>query len=331
MTRQRKAIAWIAVVVALGVLSVAAAAFVSRWRARRPVEIQGVVLRADTDPRKQVPVPGAEISATAGEFVASAKSDSAGYFRLTIPSAWKPPQNLTLRFRHDNYERLEMTQSTASPVYVARLRPSGALEPAVLRRPAVAIKEVRVRYTVKSTNAVNLGSEAKAFEAANTGGLPCNAHPPCSPDGRWKATLNSQVFDAGEGNEFSNARLSCIAGPCPFTRMESGDLSNPSQKISVSVLNWSDTATFLLESEVIHTMASNIVRQLYPVIFGPAMNFTLPASAEGPSIEAEVGGNDIVFPLGPALHLSWAVCTATPAADQSKQFRCDLKPGFAFK
>jgi hypothetical protein len=188
-----------------------------------------------------------------------------------------------------------------------------------------------VRYTVKTTTLVNLGSEAKAFEAANTGGVPCDARPPCSPDGKWKATVNSQVFDAGAGNEFRNARLSCIAGPCPFTRMQTGDLASPTQKIRVSVLNWSDTATFLLESEVTHTTTSNIVRQLYPVIFGPAMNFTLPAGAEGPSIDTEVNGTEIVFPLGPTLNLSWAVCTATPAADQSTQFRCDLKPGYEFK
>jgi hypothetical protein len=78
-------------------------------------------------------------------------------------------------------------------------------------------------------------------------------------------------------------------------------------------------------------MTSNIVRQLYPVIFGPAMNFTLPAGAEGPSILTELNGAEIVFPLGPALRLSWAVCTATPAADQATQFRCELKPGYEFK
>lgn len=333
MTRIPRAVALVAAAMVLGLLAATLAVFLSRWRAQRPIEIQGVVLRADPDPRKQVPVPGAEISATSGEFVAAGKSDSAGFFQLKLPSAWKSPQNLKLRVRHDNYEPLEMSEGAAGRICIARLVPIARVQPVALTRSLVAIRAdvLRVRYTVKSTTVMNLGSEAKAFEAANTGGVPCNARPPCSPDGKWKATLNSQVFDAGEGNEFRNARLSCIAGPCPFTRLESGDLTGSSQKIKVSVLNWSDTATFLLESEVTHTMTSNIVRQLYPVIFGPAMNFTLPAGAQGPSVETELNGTEIVFPLGPGLHLSWAVCTATSVADQATQFRCELKPGYEFK
>jgi len=35
-------------------------------------------------------------------------------------------------------------------------------------------------------------------------------------------------------------------------------------------------------------MTSDMVRETYPVIFGRALNFSLPASAEGPSIEAEI-------------------------------------------
>jgi hypothetical protein len=61
------------------------------------------------------------------------------------------------------------------------------------------------------------------------------------------------------------------------------------------------------------------------------MNFTLPAASEGPSIEADLGGMEIVFPLGPALKLSWAACSATSAPDHTTQFRCELKDGYEFK
>jgi hypothetical protein len=61
------------------------------------------------------------------------------------------------------------------------------------------------------------------------------------------------------------------------------------------------------------------------------MNFTLPAGSEGPSIEADLGGMEIVFPLGPALKLSWATCSATPAPDHTTQFRCQLKDGYEFQ
>src|SRR5207244_4552017 len=63
--------------------------------------------------------------------------------------------------------------------------------------------------------------------------------------------------------------------------------------------NWSDTATFLMEAEVFHPMETSIVHESYPVIFGPTLNFTLPADAEGICIESDLNGERIVFPLGP--------------------------------
>jgi hypothetical protein len=87
----------------------------------------------------------------------------------------------------------------------------------------------------------------------------------------------------------------------------------------------------LLEAEVIHPMTSDMVRETYPVIFGRTMNFSLPSSAEGPSIEAEVAGDPIIFPLGPDLFLRWADCQMIVDRDQSKNYRCELKPGYQFR
>jgi hypothetical protein len=78
-------------------------------------------------------------------------------------------------------------------------------------------------------------------------------------------------------------------------------------------------------------MESDIVRQSYPVIFGQTLNFTLPAAAEGVSIEAEINGAPIVFPLGPDLYLSWADCNARVNSDQTKVYRCELKPKYGFR
>jgi len=59
------------------------------------------------------------------------------------------------------------------------------------------------------------------------------------------------------------------------------------------------------------------------------MNFTLPVAAQGMSIEAQMNGSEIVFPLGPNLRLSWADCTLT-ATEQARLYRCDVKPGYRF-
>jgi len=165
----------------------------------------------------------------------------------------------------------------------------------------------------------------------NTGNIPCNNQPPCSPDGKWKAAMGSVSLDAGEGNEFRNARVSCIAGPCPFTKIEQEELSPDRSHFNVSVRNWSDATTFLLEAEVVRPMTSDMVRESYPVIFGRALNFSLPAQAEGPSIEAEIDREAIVFPLGPDLLLRWADCHSAVDKDQSKTYRCELKPGYQFR
>jgi hypothetical protein len=198
-------------------------------------------------------------------------------------------------------------------------------------RPEAAVSNVRVRYSVKTTTEADVGSAVKTFQVANKGDVPCKGSHPCSPDGKWKAALSSATLDAGEGNEFRNARVSCIAGPCPFSRVEFEDLSRGGRKVNVSVRNWSDTTTFLVEAEVVHPMVSDLVRESYPVIFGRALNFSLPPLAEGPSIEAEINGESIVFPLGPDLYLSWADCHVRVDKDQAKAYRCELKPGYRFK
>jgi hypothetical protein len=190
---------------------------------------------------------------------------------------------------------------------------------------------VRLRYTVKTTTTRNISSAAQPFQIKNKGNVPCDEHGPCSPDGKWKAAIGSVSLDAGEGNEFRNARLSCIAGPCPFTKVESDNIAHPGRNLRASIRNWSDTTTFLVEAEVTRTMISDMVRQSYPIIFGDAMEFTLPANAEGPCIEAELDGTDIVFPLGPAMRLSWASCIVDVSQDHTKLFQCELKPGYAFR
>ena len=69
----------------------------------------------------------------------------------------------------------------------------------------------------------------------------------------------------------------------------------------------------------------------YPAIFGEGMSFTLPASAESVSIEADADGQTIIFPLGPALQLSWATCDMATNEDQGRIYRCTLKSGYRFQ
>jgi hypothetical protein len=324
----RKAAIWTAIGVGLGI--VIAALMVELPRIRRERSLAGAVLIANTDPRKQLPLPNVEITAEAGGKSAWAKSDSSGFFRLNWPTGIWRGEQVTLRFRHPDYKPLEVTRPLTGELCVARMTSSSSVKELELNRAEVILTGIRVRYAVKATTTVNIGSTAKTFEVVNTGNVPCDPRSPCSPDRKWKAAIGTISLDAGEGQQFQNVRISCIAGPCPFTEIESDAFSSGGRKIGVSVRAWSDTVTFLVEADVFHSMLSDTIRHAYPSIFGRAMTFTLPPTGQGPSIEAEVNGLDIVYPLGPDLSLSWASCSVQVPSNRPKLYSCELKPGYRF-
>jgi len=313
--------------VAVGIVAVGLGMIVSR-PARARV-LTGVVLRQEGDPRKQVPIASAAISATDGVSTVTALTDAAGLFRLNWRARVWPGETIALKLRHPEYQPLDIGEAGPDELYVFRMVPV-AREPSASGGPPRIVANVRVRYAVTTTTSINAGSAVKTFEVINTGNVPCKGDHICSADGKWKAAIAGTSLDAGEGNEFAAARLSCIAGPCPFTRIEDDGFSTGGRRIHVTVRNWSDTASFLLEADVIHTMTTDMIRQSYPAEFGQGLDFTLPASAQGLSLQADIGGTDIVYPLGPTLKLSWATCSVK-VADHTKVYHCDLKPGFVFK
>jgi hypothetical protein len=318
---------WAVVAIALSIVTVL---MVVRSR-HASVTLTGVVLRQDTDPRKQLPVANVKVTATEGERSAAGQSDTSGLFRLKLTNGGWREQPVSLTFQAPGYEPLNITPPMNGELYVVRMTPIPVLAAVSAGAPEIKVKDVRIRYSEKSSSSVNVGSTAKTFTVPNTGNVPCGAKPPCSPDGKWQGSTGGVTMDAGAGQQFNNARVSCIAGPCPFTRIETGAIPRPGRTITVTVTNWSDTVTFLVEAEVTRDMPSDAIRQAYPAVYGRSMSFTLPSTAEGPSIEAEIGGAEIVYPLGPALQLSWAECTLQVGADQTKLYRCELKPGYQFQ
>ncbi|MGP0075558.1 MAG: carboxypeptidase regulatory-like domain-containing protein [Bryobacteraceae bacterium] len=296
--------------------------------------LTGVVLQQDEDPRKQLPIANAKITAREGEQTAAGESSASGVFKLKLPKERWRDRPVTLTFRHPDYRPMEvarLNEQLQGEIYVVRMTPNVTTAGAAVGLRETTIKDVRIRYAERTLSTVNVGSAAKTFTVQNIGNVPCGGKPPCSPDGKWKASEGGITMDAGQGQQFDNARVSCIAGPCPFTKVETGAIPRPGRVITVKASDWSDTVTFLVEAEVTRAMPSDAIREAYPAIYGRSMSFTLPATAEGPSIETDFGGAEIVFPLGPALQLSWADCTLQVAADQTKLYLCELKPGYQFQ
>lgn len=309
----------------------AALTLVERRRPEGVRLVTGAVLTADTNPQRQRPVAQARVSASAGASSASGTTDESGLFRLTLDPPASADQSITLKVEHHQYHPFDASNLVADQLHLVRLRP---IHPALERAnetPEVAIANVRVRYTSKAEATIEIASAARTFEFANTANVPCAGQAPCSPDGHWKATMGDFSLEAGPNRQFRNVRVSCLAGPCPFTRVTSDNFSRGGPVIRGSVLNWSDSVTYLVEAEVAQHMVSDLVRYAYPVIFERFLNFTLPPGAQGPSIEAEVKGETIIFPLGPLLRLSWATCRLDARDDGTRIYRCELKPGFTFQ
>jgi hypothetical protein len=321
------------VIAAAGVAALAFLAFIVTATLTRSEEVNlltGAVLRSDPDPREQLPIADVKITVAGAQTAQSFTSDPSGRFEIRLPRPVPLGETVRLKFRHPDYQPLDLIEPAGHRLYIVRMHPAHEVRRQP-EKPPVVISDVRIRYAAKLTTTTNIGSTVKTFQVANVANVPCNGSSTCSPDGRWKASVAGTSLDAGDGNSFRNARVSCIAGPCAFTRIVNDGFSRGGRTISVSVLNWSDTTTFLVEAEVVRTMPTETVRYLHPVIFGRSMNFTLPPSGQGPSIEADVNGEAIVFPLGPKLILSWANCSLEVARDYTKMYRCDLKEGYQFQ
>jgi hypothetical protein len=321
------------IAVGLGVVLAVGGGVLAYLRFGRPrsILLEGAVVQQDTDSRKELPIADVEVRAvTNGSVAGDTKTDTAGSFSFRLFRGLRRGRPITLSFRHPDYQPLTLNDFITDKLYVARMEPNSH-DPQAPDHPEIIIGNIVIRYSMKTASAVNVGSAVRTFQVVNTGNVRCYGQLPCSPDGRWKAAIGSATLDAGEGNILRNSRAACIAGPCPFTQIESTNPTEDRRTINVSARDWSDTATFLIEAEVFHPMDSDVISDSYPVIFDRSLNFTVPAEAEGVSVQAEINAAPIVFALGPNLFLSWAGCNSRVNKNQTTLYRCELKPGYRFR
>lgn len=332
---KKKSIIWLSVAAAI---AIAATVWLSlrHWRPHWST-IQGAVIRRDSDPRKQSPVAGVLVTASHGDASLTTLSGADGFFQVVFPGTVLPGQTVDITFQHNDYRPLELRvpirfRSSLRQLVVAAMVPIPFREIVPPAQPHTVVSNIKVRYSVNSRSNDNIGSAVRTFQVANQGNVPCHRRNPCSPGGFWKASTGSVTLDAGAGNVFRDARASCIAGPCPFTRIDSRGFADGDRMITVSATDWSDTATFLVQAEVFHTDLISEVRESYPVVFGATLNFTVPPTAEGVTLEAELNGVPIVFPLGPDVYLNWATCAQRSGSKTEKSgvYQCQLRPGFRF-
>ncbi len=331
--KAKKIALWVGICAAAATVTLVVVLRYTHW-APRMVTREGAVTRRDRDPRNQLPVAGTVITASDSKSSVTTVSGDTGYFNIQFPQRIWPREMVNLAFRHPDYKPLDETlligiHVNVNQPYVIRMTSTAAPPPAPKPHPT-KIDDVRIRYTINDRTETDVGAVVKVFEVANKGSTPCQEGDLCSPDGLWKEAKSSVTLDAGAGNIFRNVRASCIAGPCPFTRIDSSGFNRDAQKIVVSAVNWSDTATFLVEAEVYQESIVSKLRLAYPVIYGRDLHFTAPPTAEGVTIEAEVGGTLTVFPLGPDLYMGWGICNSRKGRNNDTIYQCELKPAYSF-
>jgi hypothetical protein len=207
----KKIIVWLIAAVA----TVVVIALLLRARRLLPTTtIPGAVIESNADTRKELPIADAVITATDGARTYTTHSDAAGYFKLIIQSRPLSGKPIMLSLRHPSYDPLDVDVQTGrllprNALHVERMVPIAPKAPPGPHRPDAVVSELRVRYTINSRSEVNVGSAVKTFQVVNEANVPCNGHPPCSPDKRWKASSASASLYAGADNIFNNVRASC--------------------------------------------------------------------------------------------------------------------------
>ena len=333
LMRAKKIALWVGICAPVATVATVVLLRYTHWTPRI-VTIQGAVIRRSADPNKELPVAGAVIKASDSWTSITTVSGDTGYFKFDFPERIWPRETVNLSFRHPDYKPLGEQiligiHVNSNQLNVVRMISTEAPPPAAGPHPT-PINGIRIRYTVNERADTDIGSVVKSFQIANQGNVPCKQGDLCSPNGLWKEAKGSITLDAGTGNIFRNVRASCIAGPCPFTRVDSSGFQSDAQKIVVSAVDWSDTATFLVEAEVYQESIESKLRMAFPVLYGRDMHFTAPPTAEGVTIEADVGKTPTVFPLGPDLYMDWGICSSRKGRNNDTICECELRPGYTF-
>ena len=131
-------------------MSAAFAAMVWWPEARSRRIVTGAVLVADSDQQKQRPIADAEIYAVAGEASGRARSDQAGFFRLTLDAPVAREQRIILSVKHPGYESYQ-GQAGFSELQLVKLTPDQSQDQPAKPpdgTPPVSIANVRVRVAI---------------------------------------------------------------------------------------------------------------------------------------------------------------------------------------
>lgn len=212
--------------------------------AAQTIVMHGMVMVDDANPARRIAIPGVRVESSNGLASQFATTGSDGMFTLQLVPGAKDGVEIDLSLTHTDYQERDSALVVGDNVpYTFYLWPAAY--------PAAYRMDPRPRTFGFLAVAATPRVLSKTFQITNHGSVRCNGRQPCSPDGKWKANIGSASLEAGPGRVFTSGHADCIAGPCPWTSIESNGFSGTGRNsISVAVRNWSDTVTYKLWGEV---------------------------------------------------------------------------------
>ena len=181
-------------------------------------DVEGAVMKDDIDPEKRYPLNGVQVidSDTPGLALGPVTTQEDGSFKLKLRPDARSGQSIDLQFTAAGYQKKTANAAVGVDVnYTFYLWPSlPTVSLSSNQRRSVTATVVRVADTFAE-------NQSKTFQIPNYGSVRCNGGGPCSPDGKWKASVVTSTLDAGLGNKFISCKVVCVAGPCPWTKVNS--------------------------------------------------------------------------------------------------------------
>ena len=87
-------------------------------------DLRGAVIRQDADPTKELPLADVEIAALSnGSVIGEGKSDASGFFTVMLRNRLWIGRPVTLKFRHADYQPLDLQDFVGDKLYVAHMVP----------------------------------------------------------------------------------------------------------------------------------------------------------------------------------------------------------------
>jgi len=139
----------------------------------------GAVTVQDADTRKQLPIANVELRRQSSRSWPR-KIRLIRFFQNQAQQERQERQSHQTEIPPSDYRPLDVDEIATDKIFVVRLITLSKSADNIPGRPAAAVGNIRVRYSMKAMRTVNVGSAVKTFEVENVGNVPCKQQSPCS-------------------------------------------------------------------------------------------------------------------------------------------------------